>query len=229
MKPPVFSTSMSIHNIFRSSQNPVLQEWKRQLPTIRPCYALSHRSTQHTISLMREYRIPMLCETPGQVSAVNEYTLTIEKTRFGGNEYIARKLSDMPSIDSATPLWIYTKISNDGIENSRRMFEHIWAHKNILRGFVFNIDNFTDSARGSIPPSLYSYTVAINYIVRNMTRPFESEYGIQTPCIMMDGRRHITRIEHLEQLKMNIEPVISTSKQIELQLIVDDLFDRSDK
>lgn len=229
MKPPVFSTSMSIHKIFRSSQNHVLREWKRQLPTIRPCYALSHRSTQQTISLMREYRIPMLCETLGQVSAVNEYTLTIENTRFGENEYIARTLSDMPSIESATPLWIYTKISADGIENSRRMFEHIWAHKNILRGFVFNIDNFTDSARGSIPPSIYSYKVAIDYMVRNMTRPFESEYGIHTPCIMIDGRRVITRIEHLEQLKMNIEPVISSSKDTEFQLIVDDLFDHNEK
>ena len=229
MKPPVFSTSMSIHNIFRSSQNPVLREWKRHLPTIRPCYALSHRSTQQTISLMRDYRIPMLCETPDQVSAVNEYSLTIENTRFGGNEYIARKLSDMPTIESSTPLWIYTKVSNDGIENSRRMFEHIWSHKNILRGIVFNIDNFSNSLRGSIPPSIYSYTVAIKYIVRNMTCPFESDYGIQTPCIMIDGRHRITRIEHLEQLKMNIEPVLSTSKQIELQLIVDELFDRRGK
>jgi hypothetical protein len=229
MKPPVFSTSMSIHKIFRSSQNHVLREWKRQLPTIRPCYALSNRSTQQTISLMREYRIPMLCETLGQVSAVNEYTLTIENTRFGENEYIARKLSDMPTIESAAPLWIYTKISADGIENSRRMFEHIWAHKNILRGFVFNIDNFTDSARGSIPPSIYSYKVAIDYMVRNMTRPFESGYGIQTPCIMLDGRRVITRIKHLEELKMNIEPVISSSKDTEFQLIVDDLFDHNEK
>lgn len=229
MKPPVFSTSMSIHNIFRSSQNPVLREWKRQLPTIRPCYALSYRSTQHTISLMREYRIPMLCKTPGQVSAVNDYTLTIENTHFGGNEYIARKLSDMPTIESSTPLWIYTKISADGIDNSRRMFEHIWSHKNILRGLVFDIDNFSNSLRGSIPPSIYSYKVAINYIVRNMMRPFESEYGIYTPCIMIDGRRRITHIEHLEQLKMILEPVISISKQIDLQLIVDDLFNRHDK
>jgi hypothetical protein len=109
------------------------------------------------------------------------------------------------------------------------MFEHIWAHKNILRGFVFNIDNFTDSARGSIPPSIYSYKVAIDYMVRNMTRPFESEYGIQTPCIMLDGRRVITRIKHLEELKMNIEPVISSSKDTEFQLIVDDLFDHNEK
>ena len=231
MKPPVFSTSMSFHQIFRSLQNPVLREWKRQLPTIRPCYALSNRSTQQTISLMRDYRISMLCETPGQVSAVNEHTLTIENTRFGGNEYIARNLCDMPTIESLTPLWVYTKISNDGIENSRRMFEHIWAHKNILKGLVFDIDNFTDSVRGSIPPSMYSYKVALDYILRNITRPFESEYGIPTRCIMIDGRRVIRRIEHLEELKTHIDPVlsVSVSKQTEIQLIVDDLFDRHNK
>lgn len=229
MKPPVISTSMSFHQIFRSSHHPVLREWKRQLPTIRPCYALSHRSTQQTISLMREYRVPMLCATPGQVSAVNEYTLTIENTRFGKNEYIARKLCDMPTIESATPLWVYTKISNDGIENSRRLFEHIWAHKFILKGIVFDIDNFTDSARGSIPPSIYSYKVALDYILRNIMRPFESEYGIQTRSIMIDGRRRITRVEHLDELKTNIDAVVSSSKHTEFQLIVDDLFDRPDQ
>lgn len=235
MKPPAFTTSMSFHHIFRSSHNPVLREWKRQLPTIRPCYALSNRSTQQTISLMRDYRIPMLCATPGQVSAVNEYTLTIENTRFGGNEYIARELCDiLPVIESAavaaaTPLWVYTKISNDGIENSRRMFEHIWAYKNILKGLVFDIDNFTDSVRGTIPPSMYSYKVALDYILRNITRPFESEYGIQTRCIMIDGRRRITRIEHLEELKTHLIQITKVSNSIEFQLIVDDLFDRRDK
>lgn len=220
---------MLLHKIFRSSHNLVLQEWKQQLPTVRPCYALSHRSTHQIISLMREYRVPMLCATPGQVSAVNEYTLTIENTRFGKNEYIVRKLCDMPDIKSATPLWVYTKISADGIENSRRMFEHIWAYKFILKGIVFDIDNFTDKVRGTIPPSIYSYKVALDYMLRNMTDPFQNEFGIQTPCIMIDGRRRITRIEHLEELKTNIEPIISTSKQMEFQLIVDDLFDQHDK
>jgi hypothetical protein len=178
---------------------------------------------------MREYRVPMLCETPGQVSAVNEHTLTIENTRFGKNEYITRDLCDMPLLESLTPLWVYTKISHDGVENSRRMFEHIWSHKFILKGIVFDIDNFTDSARGSIPPSNYSYKVALEYIFRNIVRPFQTDYGIPTPCIMMDGRRFITRIEHLEELKTHIDPVLSVSKQSEFNLIVDDLFDRHDK
>jgi hypothetical protein len=177
---------------------------------------------------MREHRIPMLCETPGQVKAVNDYMLTIENTCFGGNEYIAREIHDHPVVVSA-PLWIYTKISHDGIEHTRKMFEHIWAHKYILKGLVFDINNFSNSSRGSIPPSKYSYKVALDYIFRNMVRPFEKEYGIQTPCIMMDGRHHITQIDHLEELKTYIEPVIVKSNQTQFQLIVGDIFDHHEK
>lgn len=228
MRPPVYSTSMSFHRIFRSSLHPVLRVWKQQLPMVHPCYSLSKSSTEQTIAIMREHRIPMLCETPGQVKAVNDYMLTIENTCFGGNEYIAREIHDHPVVVSA-PLWIYTKISHDGIEHTRKMFEHIWAHKYILKGLVFDINNFSNSSRGSIPPSKYSYKVALDYIFRNMVRPFEKEYGIQTPCIMMDGRHHITQIDHLEELKTYIEPVIVKSNQTQFQLIVGDIFDHHEK
>ena len=238
MRPPVYSTSMSFHRIFSSLQqqphSDVLRHWRRHLPLIRPCYAVSNASTHQTISFMREHRIPMLCETVGQSNAVNEYSLTIENTRLNrngvgvGNEYIARKERDMSSPIGSTPIWVYTKISHDGIENSRKMFEHIWAHKYLLKGIVFDIHNFTSSVRGSIPPSIYNYKIAIDYVFRNIVRPFEHEYGITTPCIMMDGRRHITRIEHLEQLKTHIAPVLSsssTANTTEIQLIIDDIFD----
>jgi len=238
MRPPVYSTSMSFHRIFSSLQqqphSEVLRQWRRHLPLIRPCYAVSNASTHQTISFMREHRIPMLCETVGQSNAVNEYSLTIENTRLNrngvgvGNEYIARKERDMSSPIGSTPIWVYTKISHDGIENSRKMFEHIWAHKYLLKGIVFDIHNFTSSVRGSIPPSIYNYKIAIDYVFRIIVRPFEHEYGITTPCIMMDGRRHITRIEHLEQLKTHIAPVLSsssTANTTEIQLIIDDIFD----
>lgn len=224
----MYSTSMSFHRIFRSSPHPVLRMWKQQLPMVQPCYSLSKSSTEQTIAIMREHRIPMLCETPGQVNAVNDYMLTIENTRFGGNEYIAREIQDH-SVVVSVPLWIYTKISHDGITHTRKMFEHIWAHKYILKGIVFDIDNFSNSSRGSIPPSKYSYKVALDYIFRNMVRPFEKEYGIQTPCIMMDGRRHITHIDHLEELKTHIEPVVVKSNHTKFQLIVGDIFDHHEK
>jgi len=249
MRPPVYSCSMSLHRIFTSLQqqphSEVLCQWRRNLPLIRPCYALSNVSTHQTISFMRDQRIPMLCETLGHIKAVNEYTLTIENTRLNGggggvgNEYIARKECDITSscaFVSSTPIWVYTKISNEGIEQSRQMFEHIWAHKYILKGIVFDIHNFRSSVRGSIPPSIYNYKIAIDYVFRNIVRPFEHEYGITTPCIMMDGRSYITRIEHLEQLKAHIEPVLSSSSSsssssstantTEFQLIIDDLFDK---
>lgn len=236
MKPPAYSTSMSFHRMF-SPHTDVLRVWRQQLPAIRPCYALSNASTHQTIAFMREHRIPMLCETPGQSNAANDYTLTIENKRFGGNEYIARKIRDTRRNDGrvqewSAPYWVYTRISHDGVEHSRKMFEHIWAHKHILKGVVFDIHNFSGSSRGSVSSPIYSYKIALDYVLRNIVRPFERDYGIMTPCIMMDGRRHITRIEHVEELCACIEPVISVSRETgsgtgtEFQLIVDDLFDR---
>ena len=59
---------------------------------------------------------------------------------------------------------------------------------------------------------------------RNIARPFEKEYGIYTPCIMMDGRDTITRSEHLHELKDIIRQPATADKR-ELYLIVDELFD----
>jgi hypothetical protein len=169
---------------------------------------------------MREHRIPMLCETPAQVRAVNDYTLTIEASRFGNNEYITRgRLSE--SATASIPLWVYTKISHEGIEETRKVFEEIWAHKHILKGIVFDIHNFADTARNCILPSLYSYKIGMDYVVRNIARPFEKEYGIYTPYIMMDGRDNITRPDHLYELSK--EPMNMDKRG--LLMIVDDLFD----
>lgn len=178
---------------------------------------------------MRDYRIPMLCETPGQSNAVNDYMLTIESRRFGSNEYIARSINDASpdatKDNTPPPLWIYTKIAHDSVEHSRKMFEHIWAHKYIFKGIVFDIHNFSTNVRGSAPPSMYSYKIAIDYLFRNIVSPFEKEYGIRTPSIMMDGRDYVTRMEHLDELHTYIDPVVK-STNTEFRLIVSDLFDK---
>lgn len=224
----------SIYNIsvmrLHSSVQSLLREWKRVLPYIHPCYSLSGSSTKQTISFMRNHRIPMLCETPAQVQAVNDYTLTIEASRFGNNEYIARgrptaTATTAPvSLSSTLPLWVYTKISHDGVVEAQKVFEEIWEHKHILKGIVFDIHNFSDTTRNSIMPSLYSYKIAMDYLTRNIVNPFEKEYGIYTPCIMMDGRDTITRSEHLHELKDIIRQPQPADKR-ELYLIVDELFD----
>ena len=212
-----------------SSVQSLLREWKKVLPHIQPCYSISASSTKQTIALMRNYRIPMLCETPAQVQAVNDYTLTIEASRFGNNEYITRgrptaSSSASVSYSSTIPLWVYTKISHDGVAEAQKVFEEIWEHKHILKGIVFDIRNFSDTTRNSITPSLYSYKIAMDYLTRNIARPFEKEYGIYTPCIMMDGRDTITRSEHLHELKDIIRQPAAADKR-KLILIVDELFD----
>ena len=239
MRPPVYSSSLSIHKLYNAVNNtlPIIREWKKSVPFLRPCYAVSDASSRETISILRENRVPMICDNARQVSFVNDYSLVIEgRRRLGTNEYIARNVKDLgasPRAPASPPLWIHTSISSDGIETTREMFEYIWAHKFILNGIVFNTRNFADK-NTAIPPPMYSYKVALDYLFRNVIVPFKQEYGIHTPCIMMDGRDHITRVEHLHELRHSAfdcktSSVLQLSKDsgIELRLIVDSLLDRS--
>jgi hypothetical protein len=189
---------------------------------------------------MRENRIPMICANPRDVSVVNDYSLVIENIRFGTNEYIARNMKDLDSQAASPrapatspPLWVHTNISSEGIVQTREMFEYIWAHKLVLNGIVFNTRNFADK-NAVLMPSMYSYKIAFDYLFRNMIIPFKKEYGIHTPCIMIDGRDHITRVEHLHGLRhsafeSDTSSVIHSCKEygIELRLIVDSLIDRT--
>ena len=254
MRPPVYSSSLSIHKLYNAVNNtlPIIREWKKSVPFLRPCYAVSDASSRETISILRENRVPMICDNARQVSFVNDYSLVIEgRRRLGTNEYIARNVKDIgapalasprapalasPRAPASPPLWIHTSISSEGIETTREMFEYIWAHKFILNGIVFNTHNFADK-NAAIPPPMYSYKVALEYLFRNVIVPFKQEYGIHTPCIMMDGRDHITRVEHLHELRHSAfdckisssSSVLQLSKDsgIELRLIVDSLLDRS--
>ena len=212
-----------------NTAQPIFREWKKCVPFLRPCYSVGDASSREIISIMRENRIPMLCANPRQVSFVDDYSLIIEETRFGTNEYIARNMKDVVA-QARAPLWIHTTISHDGIMRTREMFEYIWAHKLILNGIVFNTRNFSNT-NSSIQPSMYSYKIAIDYLFRNVIDPFEKEYGIHTPSIMIDGRDHITKIEHLNELRYYAFDCETTTVQkckknnIELHLMVGSLID----
>lgn len=229
------STSVSLHSLFNAVNitQPIFREWKKQLPFIQPCYLVSDASTRAIISIMRENRIQMICANPRQVSFVDDYSLVIENNRFGTNEYIARNMNDLvggqaasPRAPASPPLWIHTTISNDGIIQTREMFEYIWAHKYILKGIVFDVRNFSDK-NSSLQPSMYSYKIAIDYLFRNIIHPFEKEYGIHTSSIMIDGRDHITRIDHLNELRYYAFGATTECKKnrMDLRLIVGSLID----
>ena len=235
------SSSLSFHRLFNAANitQPIFREWKNQLPFIKPCYSVSNASSREIMSIMRENRVPMICDNPRGVSFVNDYALVIENTRFGTNEYIARNMKDLvrgqgPATSprapaTSPPLWVHTTISSDGIIQTREMFEYIWAHKFILNGIVFNTRNFADK-NAAIPPSIYSYKIAFDYLFRNMITPFKKEYGIHIPCIMIDGRDRITRPEHLRELRHSAfdSSIIQlcNNHNIEIRLIVDSLIDR---
>ena len=231
----MYSSSLSFHRLYNAvkTTHPVFREWKKSVPFLRPCYSVGDASSRAVLSIMRENRIPMICDNPRHALLIEDHSLVIEEKRFGRNEYIARNMKDLGGPGQAqAPLWIHTAISSEGIESTREMFEYIWAHKLILNGIVFDTQNFADK-NAAIPPSMYSYKIALDYLFRNMITPFKKEYGIHTPCIMIDGRYHITRIEHLDELRHSAfdsktSSILQVCKEsgIELRLIVDSLLNR---
>jgi hypothetical protein len=204
----------------------------RELPRVQPCYAVSSASSPAVVSFLREHRIPMICHNARQASLVGDDSLVIAGRRFvGSNEYIVRSVGEIAGRDApASPprapaplLWVHTPISHDGIHNTREMFEYIWAHKYIVNGIVFNVNNFSNPL-SYIPPSMYSYKIALDYLFRNIIDPFEKEYGIPTPAIMMDARDHITQMSHLDELHSHIRGC-RREKQPAMRLILGSLID----
>jgi hypothetical protein len=191
----------------------------------------------------------MICHNAREVSLVGDNSLVIAGRKFGpSNERIVRSVGEIagappgrapaappgrapaapPGRAPAAPplLWVHTTISHDGINNTREMFEYIWAHKYIVNGIVFNVNNFTNPL-SYIPPTMYSYKIALDYLFRNIIHPFEKEYDIPTPAIMMDARDHITQMRHLHDVSVMIPGIRMppSHRQPELRLILGSLID----
>ena len=167
----------------------------------------------------------MICHNAREASVVGDDSLVIiSGRRFVGqadnslviagrpfvgqaNECIVRSVGDIARrarpLSSPPLLWLHTTISHDGICNTREMFEYIWAQKYIVNGIVFDVNNFSNPL-SYIPPTMYSYKIALNYLFRNIIHPFEKEYGIPIPSIMIDGRTHITQMSHLDEFHSHI-------------------------
>ena len=232
--------SVSFHRLYHqycaTKITQLFQEWNKHLPYIRPCYSISQASSPDVVSFLRKQCIPMICHDAREVKFVDDPSLVVmDGRRIGYHECIVRSMNTLKPLNyddntiSSTPIWIHTTISNDGIDRTKEMFEYIWSNKYILNGIVFDIANFSHPTQ-SIPPSIYSYKVAIDYIFRNIVYPFEKEYGIMTPAIMIDGRHHITHMRHLYELnEFALSHVransIYTNKPPELRLIVGSLID----
>jgi hypothetical protein len=174
----------------------------------------------------------MICHNAKEVNVVNQPALTIIDTnrrgsigRGHGDEYIVHSMKQLQRLPNPGPLvWIHTTISNQALDETRQMFEYVWANKHILNGIVFHISNFSNPI---IRPSIFSYKNALDYVFRNMVHPFQKEYDIVTPAIMIDGREMITREDHLFELH---EYALSKCKYVtafhpKLNLVVDRLFD----
>ena len=221
----------------------ILKVWNKHIPYIRPCYSVSRASSPDLLTVLRQHNVPMICHNSKEARLVNHNGLTVMDTvgrglrgggggGGGGQERIIRSMKQFATTATATaatstPIWIHTTISNDALDETRRMFEYVWANKNILNGIVFDVSNFSNPI---ILPSIYSYKIAVDYVFRNMIHPFYKEYNIVTPAIMMDARDLVTSPHHLFELH---EHAMSQCKYLwgksafrpKIHLQVDRLFD----
>ena len=238
----MYSTSVSLHRVYRQCRvERLFSELKRRIPNIQPCYAVSAASSPAVVSFLRERRIPMICHNTRHSSLVGDHSLVIAGRPFVGhaNECIVRSVGEIappprapapprspPRAPAPPPLvWVHTTISHDGIEKTREMFEYIWAHKYLVNGIVFDVGNFSNPL-SYIPPTMYSYKIALNYLFRNIIDPFEKEYSIPIPSIMIDARNHITQMSHLDELHSHIRDC-RREKQPVMRLILGSLIDNS--
>lgn len=231
-----------LYHQYRSTKiTRVFEEWNKYIPDIRPCYSVSPASSPEVVSMLRDKQITMICRTAKDALLVKDDRLVVMDgkrmgtgMRGGYHESIVRNVKSLQATLAASasaPVWIYATISNESVEHTRQMFEYIWANKCILNGIVFNISNFSHSAQ-HISPSMYSYKIAMDYILRNIVYPFEKEYGIATPSIMIDGRHHITQMRHLYELREYALSYIPRTNPLytqcpELRLIIGSLIDDS--
>lgn len=221
----------------------ILKVWNKHIPYIRPCYSVSRASSPELLTVLRQHNVPMICHNSKEARLVNHNGLTVMDTvgrgvrgggagggGGGGQERIIRSMKQFAtttSTSTSTPIWIHTTISNDALDETRRMFEYVWANKYILNGIVFDVSNFSNPI---ILPSIYSYKIAVDYVFRNMIHPFYKEYNIFTPAIMMDARDLVTSPHHLFELH---EHAMSQCKYLwgksafrpKVHLQVDRLFD----
>lgn len=221
----------------------ILKVWNKHIPYIRPCYSVSRASSPELLTVLRQHNVPMICHNSKEARLVNHNGLTVMDTvgrgvrgggagggGGGGQERIIRSMKQFTattSTSTSTPIWIHTTISNDALDETRRMFEYVWANKYILNGIVFDVSNFSNPI---ILPSIYSYKIAVDYVFRNMIHPFYKEYNIFTPAIMMDARDLVTSPHHLFELH---EHAMSQCKYLwgksafrpKVHLQVDRLFD----
>ena len=228
--PCLYTRSVSIHHYLRpfvpaqrsiTNVSNILNELRRCLPYVSPCYAVTPKSSPQLLSYLNQHNVSLIKCLDRQ--------LTVDGPR-PYTEHVVRHVSDIARIQTPRPpssLWIKTDISSEGIERSRELFEYIWENKCILNGIVFDIHNFMS---GYIPPSMYNYKVATDYVFRNIILPFQHEYGIQTPAIIIDGQDHITQLRHLSELHnyaLKETSIINgfIHKKPELRLILGSLID----
>lgn len=217
----------------------LIRIWNKYIPYIRPCYSMSRATSPELINFLRNQRVPMICHNTKETALVNNASLTIidrertckreDRRKFDvGQENIIYSMRQINKITGTGALvWIHTSVSNNARDETKQMFEYVWANKHILNGIVLDISNFSNPI---LIPSVYSYKIAIDYLFRNMIHPFQKEYGITTPSIMMDGRNIITRTDHLFELH---EYALSRCQYLwgksmvkpKVHLMVDRLFD----
>jgi hypothetical protein len=166
-------------------------------------------------NLSSRYNTGFVCESSGQLRHTIPYVSSVSsiicnnKSRSSSDilfskqhniqQYVVANQSELKRIHAILPnaiFWVKTKITPDGVEESKKMIDYIWEHKCLYNGIYYDMKQFSN---GHLPAPVYSHKIALNYIFRNVF-PYLDELGIQTDTIHINGSKEVNNMQNMLNL-----------------------------
>ena len=202
----------------------VLSQLSRSFSNATPYYRVSSKSTPNMIhnlssslssSLSSRYNTGFVCESSSQlrhtipnVSSVSNIIYNnkarsskdiLYSKQHNIQQYVVANHSELNRIHAILPnaiFWVKTKITPEGVEESKKMIDYIWEHKCLYNGIYYDMKQFSN---GHLPAPVYSHKIALNYICRNVF-PYLDELGLHTDAIHINGTNEVNNMQNMINL-----------------------------
>ena len=231
---------------------PILQVLNKQVPSIKPFYSVSLSSSSNLIHLLTSKNIGLLSGSSTLIHHTLPYYSLSSSSSASSNaiicnntkrstidilyskqsnirQYVVSNVTELKTIYAFTPnasFWIKTNTSQDGINESKKMFNYVWENKCLYNGLYYDVNDFSN---GHIPASVYSHKIAMKYIFSNLF-PHLDEIRLPLYSIHINGCNEITSVQNIIELNSIFKQYQIfrnlSRRSIALQLSVDKLFDR---
>jgi hypothetical protein len=231
---------------------PIIQLLNKKVPNIKPYYSVSLSSSPSLMKYLTTNRFGLLSGSSTLIHNTLPYSLSSSSTSSSPTnpiicnntkrstidilyskqsniqQYVVSNVTELRTLYAFTPnasFWIKTNTSQDGINESKKMFNYVWENKCLYSGLYYDVTEFSNE---HIPASAYSHKIAMKYIFSNLF-PHLDEIGLRLHNIHINGCNEITSVQSmidLHSIFKEYQIYRQLSKRgIALQLSVDKLFD----